>query len=236
MNTSNVNTKVLFILVITFIVASFVACRKEIKPEEEPQANVINLNDSCSYTIDGKQFTCDNLVSFGRGNSGANLDIATGEYDPDTSLYFTSYALMNKEGGGGYLDISFIKKYGKNQLTKTWFGGILGPATDLELYKKGEHNYAVEYERSNSQNGIAFAVINTTNTSSERLITYINASAFWSTTIPSDCQNDSKFEIVKLFPLADGSHIMEAIFTATVFDAKEKAKKLENGYLRLNVN
>lgn len=231
--------KILSILSTTFIVLSLVSCTKN-TDLKELQGNLIDETDSCSYTIDGKQFACDRMVSFERGNAGANLDSATRQWNSDTSQYRNSFTLIKSEdenmNDNGYLKISFIKKYGKNQLTKTWPIGILGPATEMELYAKGEYSYAMDYNRSNSGNGVAIDVLNRNDSSVEHLLTYIYASAFSSTTIGPDSQKNSRFEILQMRSLADGTHLLEAKFTANVFNWDEKAKKLENGYLRIHVD
>ena len=100
---------------------------------DDPQTNLMNLNDTCSYTIEGKRYTCDKSSSFGRGIAGADLDCASRTWDEDYAQYHIEFTLTKSQdensSDDGYLNGSFIKKYGTNQLTKTWPIGIAGPET-----------------------------------------------------------------------------------------------------------
>ena len=228
------------------ILSSFIFCLISCKKEEgapnttDPQTNLSKIADSCSYTIDGMQFICDKPSTDGRGNAGANLDTTNNswKWDSDSIQYRVMYGLDKISNtpapNDGRLIIYFVKKYGKNQLINP-IGGIMAPVTDTPLYLKGIQNYAIDYNRFNRQDGIALEVTNRTGTSSEILLTYINASPFSSTTLKNDCQENSQFEIINVNKLPNGGRIIEAKFTANLFDKYERIKRLENGYLRINV-
>lgn len=217
------------------ITLSFVSCTKETTRLEEPEENWMKLKDSCSYTIDGKRYTCDLFGSFMRGRSAANLDTVTLKWDADTSLYYVGFSILKLDDGdkkdGGSLNVTFIKKYGNNQLTKTWPIGILGPVSEKELYAKGEYNYAVDYKKFNYQSGVAMRVVARADGLVESLFTYMDAPAI---TPGPHSQNNSKFEITQVLPHPKGGHLLEAKFTATVFNNLGQAKRLEDGYFRVH--
>ena len=96
------------------------------------------------------------------------------------------------------------------------------------------HNYAIDFDGFNSQDGVVLQVTNRTGTSSQILFTYIDASPF-SSTLNNDCQENSQFEILNVYTLLNGEHIIEAKFTANLFNKSEEVKRLENGYLRVHV-
>ncbi len=237
--------KFLHLLPAIVITAFIFSCKKDnaspvVKSVITP-ATIAYVTDSCTYTIEGKRYTCDSYVSFGRGDAGAHLD-SNHHWHSDSTQYHTEFILIKKEDGNktddGYIDITFIKNYSKNQLTKTWPINIAGPESENELYKKGYYKYALDYKRFNTQSGIAIDVINRLDGSStaEHCITYIDAPAFSPTKIGANSQDNSKFEIVSFSALPDGSHLMEARFEANVFNPQELVKRLENGYIRIHVD
>ena len=228
-------------IILSSFIFCFISCKKNINESTtDPQTNLGNITDSCSYTIDGMQFICDGPSTDGRGNAGANLDTTNNrwKWDTDSIQYRVMYGLERISNtpapNDGRLIIYFVKKYGKNQLVNP-IGGIMAPVTDTPLYLKGLQNYAIDFNRFNSQDGIALQVTNRTGTSSEILFTYIDASPFSSTTLNNDCQQNSQFEIIKVYTSPSGGRIIEAKFTANLFDKYERLKRLENGYLRINV-
>lgn len=209
----------------------------------EPSVDVTKLTDSCSYTIDGVTYTCDRPYSNGRGSAGANLDTSNGgwKWDADTLLYSAFYQIgyssIPNSTQGGNLKITLVKKFGKNQLKPSAGIWVFRPVSDTLLYyPKGQRLYAVDYDRFNSQNGVVLQVMG--NTGNMRTYSYKPVSV--STAISNGSQKDSKFEITNVYwvPASDGwldRHILEAKFTATVFDNDERPHRLENGYLRLHV-
>jgi hypothetical protein len=198
------------------------------------------LADSCSYVIDGKTYTCNMSGSVGHGIMGVGLDTVSKTWNPDSLIYFTVFSLAHTESNNasssGYLEVYFTKKYGRNQLSK-YSNDLPRPASLLDLYSIGGHSYSVEFQRFNTTDGIAMDVdCRGCNTRTTRLSTYITTSAFWPTTLGPDIQKDSKFEITKLEKQPDGFYLLEALFTANIFDADENGKRVENGYLRTYVS
>ena len=229
-----------YYIILSSFIFCLISCTKRPPNTTDPQTKLSKITDSCSYTIDGVQFICDKPSTDGRGNAGANLDTTnkSWKWDTDSIQYRVMYGLDKISNtpaqNDGRLIIYFVKKYGKNQLINP-IGGIMAPLTDTPLYLKGIQHYAIDYDRFNSQDGIALQVTNRTGTSSEILFTYIDASPFSSTTLNNDCQQNSQFEIINASKLPNGGRIIEAKFTANLFDKNERLKRLENGYLRINV-
>jgi len=248
---SNVKTR--FFLASSVLLIGFLSCKKTYMiqlPEAVVPApvDVTKLSDSCAYTLDGIPYICDKIYSGGGGNYGANLDTNGGwKWDPDTLLYSRSYSIRSTGVYGSYggdLTIRLAKKFAKSQLTRN-VDFIKAPVSDTLLYyPKGEQKYAVDFGGFNRHNGVVLEIPThigyvignqlpnlTTNTDKVYIPTTINA----------DSQKDSKFEItnVYFFP-ANGvwldHHILEAKFSAIVFDIYEKPHRLENGYIRIHVN
>jgi hypothetical protein len=228
-------------LILAVFIICAASCRKsssDLNPSPIlPPVPVSIISDSCSYTINGKQFICNTLFSDGKGNAGANLDTAQNKWNADSLQYRVTYGLYNNidSTNDGNVLIHFVKKYAKTQLVKPVLG-IIVPETDSLLFLKGIQKYAVDYDRFNSMNGIAMQVHYKTDTTSEILLSYVYASAFLPTTINNDVQKDAQFEIITVTRLANGKHIIEAKFTANLFTKTEKLRRLENGYLRLHVD
>lgn len=200
------------------------------------------LSDSCYFTINGEQFILTTPTSNGRGNYGANLDTSTRKYDLDSILYTTSYGITKSQTtntlNSALLTLRFIRKLGKDQLTKIFYpANIWGPDSDTILYyPKGLLPYAVDYNRFNSQNGIALSVSYSTSLQSGLGSSYINQSPYSASSLNNDCQKDSKFEVINVLILKNGGHLLEARFDANLFDRNENLKRLENGYIRIRVD
>jgi hypothetical protein len=244
----NMKTKLFFAT--AFLLVGITSCKKdntETKQTPLPTVGVAKLTDSVSYTLDGVTYTCNVLTTEGGGNAGANLDTANGgwQWDVDTVQYRRNYTygvspFMN--GNGGNMTIHFIRKFAKAQLTRTVAPGILGPVSDTLLYNpKGNHSYAVDFERFNNQNGIVLD-LGTRNDADrlEIMSTYSLQSPRWPTTITNDSQKDSKFEITNIYyiPAYQGwwnCHLLEAKFSCYVYDRNEKPH-LANGYIRIHVD
>ena len=251
MNTLSRNTKTRLFLAISVLLVGFTSCKKTDMidlPSHVDVTKLTALSDSCSYTLDGISYIHYQAYEAGRRNAGANLDTMNGDWkwDSDTLQYVASYSIGSpgvNAGSGGGLKVSFVKKFAKSQLTRIMFPGIVGPLSDTLLYyPKGEQKYAVDYDRFNSQNGVTLEII-TGNIGGVKSVlrTYSTEMVHFPTTINTDSQKNSKFEItnVHFFPANGGwldSHILEAKFSAVLFDKDEKPYRLENGYLRIHID
>lgn len=226
----------------------FLSCKKEAtKPVQPtvnpPGANAHKVTDSASYTLDGITYTCDLINGEEGANAGANLDTSNNgwKYDADTLQYtrsfdFATSATFNGPNPGT-LKILFAKKFAKSQLVSNRHPGIKSPVSDTLLYyPKGGRPYAVDYNRFNSQDGIALAVIGRTGSATSWLFSYCYQSARLPTTITNDSQKNATFEITDFYKLPTGEHILEAKFTANFFDRGEKPIRAEKGYVRIHVD
>ncbi len=141
-----------------------VSCKKVIEPLETPGKSLswANLKDTASYTINGKQYTCNVITQFGRGNLGANRDSVTGYWHTDTLVYYTMYGFENRpnaESNDGNIAITFIKKYAKTALFASGsVGGIQSPKEQAGHYKPGVYQFVLDYNRFNHQNGVALTI------------------------------------------------------------------------------
>lgn len=211
---------------------------------EDSQAHLMNLSDSCSYQLDGKLVIHDKKVGFiGRGNAQVNLDSTTDKGHPDSVLFWTGFKVESETNES--LTLRFVKKYGKNQLTKSEIF-IARPEEELKLYTQGRHSFAVDFERFNTQNGVTIDIVNKSD-KFRYLKSYLPESRRWLTTIGYDCQNNSNFEITNLHKLPNGKYLLEAKFDANVFYYEEKIapdnnvivegkqKRIEKGYIRLHL-
>ena len=245
MTDQTLTMKTLYLLSTIAAVLLFSSCQKnnvelEPKPKEDIYTWLASVKDSCSYAIDGKIYTCEGIGGKGWGNYGMNLDTSNGQWKwhPDSLLYSTEvrfYSFKDNISDNAYFQLRFTKKYGKNQLAPK-IGTMLAPATDIDLYGMGPHKFAVEFERFNNDEGVVLTMDKWTGSSFERLSTNSNASVSWPTTINPQSHNDSEFEIVKVQPLPYGydGYIIEARFSANVFDKQEQGKRVE-GYVRFRI-
>ena len=243
------NIKTKFFLITTVSLVGFLSCKKDnneiIVPTQ--QVDVTKLSDSCSYTLDGITYTCYLISREGGGTAGANLDTLNGgwKWDSDTLQYHRTYDYGVSQSfagaNGGNLTIKFVKKFAKAQLTRTVAPGILGPVSDTLLYyTKGEYPYAVDFQRFNCQNGIVLEFLGPVSGGVQRMSTYSKQAVSISTTITNESQKESKFEIINIsfVPAYQGwwnCHLIEAKFSANVFDKDEKAHHVD-GYLRIHVD
>lgn len=238
------NMKTILFFATTILLVGILSCKKD-NTETTSQTSgqqvdlTEKLTDSCSYTLDGITYICDALTGEGGGNAGANLDTLHGgwKWDADTLQYRKSYSYGVTSsftgGNGGRLTIHFAKKFAKAQLNRMVGPGILGPVSDTLLYyPKGEYPYAVDFDRFNSQNGVVLVL--------NGMSTYSGQMVHLPTTITTASQKDSKFEItnISFVPAYQGwwnCHLIEATFSANVFDNSEKPHHVE-GYLRIHVD
>jgi hypothetical protein len=175
-------------------------------------------------------------------NAGVNLDTSNGgwKYDPDTLQYSRFYAIGTSPDGnvehGGNLKIRLVQKFAKNELTRN-FLGIEAPVSDTILYyPKGNHPYAVDFSRFNTQNGVALEAFVETANGRTWMSTYSDLPVLLPTAITNDSQKDSKFEVINVYNVPGNGHVLEAKFSANFFDKDEKVQKLENGYIRIHVD
>jgi hypothetical protein len=244
--------KTRFFLASSVLLIGFLSCKKTDMIQlpltvPDTPVDVTKLTDSCFYTLDGIPYICDYFYSRRFANRGANLDTNGGwKWDPDTLLYSRSYSIRSSGVygyNGGDLTITFAKKFAKSQLTRNVGFNIMGPRSDSMLYyPKGEQKYAVDFDGFNRYNGVALDIptdIGSVGGFRSVLRTY-SEQVYIPTNINTNSQKDSKFVItnVYFFPPNGSwleSHILEAKFSAIVFDRWEMPHRLENGYIRIHI-
>ncbi|MGI4803416.1 MAG: hypothetical protein ACRYFL_01495 [Janthinobacterium lividum] len=225
-----------YLFVLSLILFS---CKKESSSVIEEKKESLSISDSCSFSINGKTYVYTGIGSSGEGNRDANLKLDSithdGSYiysgDKD-SVYYSSvcrfYPPLLSNSQPSPVAFIFIKKFLKSQMVKN-FGNLYVPnATDnYNLYYLGEHPYATDYDRENSQNGVALEVGN--------LSSYIPLWRRYPSSLKSDYQSNSKFEVTSYKKQTNGRYVLEAKFSVNLLDAEEKITRLESGYLRLHV-
>ncbi|MFC4213288.1 hypothetical protein ACFOWA_18990 [Pedobacter lithocola] len=229
------------LLWLSLVVLFFYSCKKDNPNIDIPidKADIVaSLSDSAAYTIDGKLITVNKVNSFGGFNLQPNSKIDSivnySKYisgDKDSFMFGQRYDIHDLDY---HNDISFVfaKKFNKKNMNSNNSIWSNTPKNYLEMFYTGNYPYAVDLYNENTQNGVAIFVRN----SSQYYKTSGPDFFGQATTIKKDAQKNSKFEVVKLTKLKTGSYMLEAKFSATIFDDKEKPKKIENGYLRLKLN
>ena len=221
-----------------FALCLFAACKKDnttLSSEVSQPDPLLSLKDSCSFQVEGESYFFTNPHVIGMRNAEANrnkLDsVVKGvKYysgDKDSVAFSRYYGFFNRDSGFGF-KIHFIKKYNKKEMGLNAFN-ILMPENKLDLFQPGNYGYAVDYEKEDATNGIAVEF-----SEGGIFYSYSRVAAGRPTVITSESQQYSKFEIIRLVKLTNGTYLLEAKFNVIVFDYTEKVKKnIENGYLRL---
>jgi len=233
-----------------FVIFGLISCQSDILEIEEPEnLDYLYLSDSCSYTIHNKTYSCDNRLSHSSVFAPVNPDPETAVGYKDSLLFASTFSLVKFHVDNmmveGKLDLSFGKKFTKKDLDSEAFFTRINSKDYLDIFKIGNYPYAVDYLRTNTQNGVAIAVemINVDG-SRDTYRTYIFSPNGTESSIPLDAQKDSYFEITKVHHLSGDRRIVEAEFSATVFlsttytpwlSTYEQAARLEKGYIRFSL-
>ncbi|MGF7037917.1 hypothetical protein [Mucilaginibacter lappiensis] len=236
----NLNT--FYFLIILFILSS---CKKDhtpVKPidPDSTDSQIAAVSDSVSYTIDGKTYIAnirDNTIRFGNqsvnqkvvfNNNGTmdNFDIIG---DKDSVLFYKESRTFSNSTS---FSISFIKKFNKKDLSGVI---VYSPPVKsiLELYAKGKYQYAEDFGRENTENGIAILI----SANNKTYTSFVPLPLQKPTTLKPGFQNNSSFEIISFIKTENGGYNLEAKFNAIVVEHfNENQKKLENGYLRMYID
>lgn len=224
------------------------SCKKQ-DPVAAPEApEVIKksafLQDSTSFTVNGKHYT-NALInpgfSRGYGNRGVNLQLSTtnGEWSiaagnneywvgSADSVQYSSDSKTMLKNNEGVIKVSFIKKYKKEKALK--FGSMYYPRTGDQFYTLGDYHYAVDFERTGKDEGVAIelSVNNETLTSYSQLLMYKESK------LTAESQSKSKFKILKIEEIKGTDFVvLEASFEATLFDKNENPVKITDGFFRI---
>lgn len=231
------------ILLNLIVISCLIACKKskiELSPSNEA-LQVYIPSDSCSYTIDGITFTCNVESGIYTYVAGTNYSTITNTWAPtDTALYAegfilstNSYVYLNTLNRG-YLRLDFAKKLVLNKIAPG-NSNFQFPSNrfDTSFYKIGLFGYATDYKRLNNKQGVAISVLYSTPILTQQLFTYSLLNANIPTIINDTSQNNSTFEIVKVFK-SGGYTFVESKFSANMFSYDEEKKRLTNGYVRFS--
>jgi hypothetical protein len=222
-----------------FALCLFAACKKDDSttvPEVSKPDPLTLLKDSCSFEIDGNLYSFNSRGKWGwsNGQVNARLDstVKGVEYysgDKDSVMIGVMYGLSGYYNSNKYgnIEITFLKKYRKDEANKNWTNSLIYRNKE-DLFQLGNYKFSSDYQRENTQNGIAISM-NIGGTFS----TFSEYPLRRPTTITSASHLNSKFEIIRSVKLSNGAYLLEAKFNTTVFDGDEKIKKnVKNGYLR----
>jgi hypothetical protein len=97
----------------------------------------------------------------------------------------------------------------------------------LKLFTAGQHPVVEDFGWQNTQNGVAIEVLGGTSYNAYNGLKTIVASPGF--------QKNSIFEVTDFALNASRGYNLKAKFTAIILDEAGKQKKLENGYLQLNL-
>ncbi|QIL39017.1 hypothetical protein G7074_06795 [Pedobacter sp. HDW13] len=222
--------------VIAIILFFFVACKKEspIKESIDEKNNSLELlGDSISYIIEGQKIILNDKAVRSMLNAKANrkLDSVVNyvEYssgDQDAVMFGRTFKFS---GGKNGITIMFLKRYTKNETNNAFFV----PLNKLDLFSIGEHRYAIDFSKTNTQNGIAIELSG----NYYGFQTFSYSSLLYFAPLKAELQSQSKFEITNFQMLKSGKYLLEAKFNASVYHGDgSNIKKIENGYLRLRLD
>jgi len=202
------------------------------------------LQDSTSFTVNGKHYTNELInpgFSRGYGNRGVNLQLGTtdGEWSITTgnneywvgsadSVQYASDSRTMLKNSEGVIKVSFIKKYKKEKTLK--LGSMYYPRTGDQFYTLGDYRYAVDFERTGKDEGVAIAL----SVNNETLTSYSQLSIYKESKLTAESQSKSKFKILKIEEIKGTDFIvLEAAFEATLFDENENPVKVTDGFFRI---
>ncbi|NRF39331.1 hypothetical protein [Pedobacter foliorum] len=238
------NLRFLMPLVAVLLVSS---CKKKDtvaapEPPEEIKKSPF-LPDSTSFTINGKRYTNALITpgtSRGYGNSGVNLQFGNtngewsigsgdgywvGEVD---SVQYSSISKTKLEHDEGAITVSFIKKYKKVNISK--LGSMYYPKVGDNFFTLGDYPYAVDYERTGKDEGVAINLF----LNSHTLTSYSQLSISTPSQLTAKSHSNSKFKILKIEEIKGTDFIiLEAAFEATLFDKNENGVKVTDGFFRI---
>jgi hypothetical protein len=222
------------------LLSPFTSCQKDHPVKVDTTGNkppvIAAVHDSVSYTVDGKTYMANSYSAYSSGTQQVNQKVIfpdsknLSNYElvgnPDSVLYFQRNTISSD---GASLQIFFLKKYPKRHKND---GISYYPALKdlLMQFTIGKYPYAEDFERENSENGIALVI-------SANGRSYTSNSPFdlsRPTQLKPGFQKNSTFEIISFTRATSGGYNLEAKFSAVVVDGfTEDQKRLENGYLRL---
>lgn len=226
------------------------ACKKQATVVAPEPPEVITksafLQDSTSFTVNGKHYTNELInpgFSRGYGNRGVNLQLGTkdGDWSISTgnneywvgsadSVQYASDSQTMLKNSEGAIKVSFIKKYKREKTLK--LGSMYYPRTGDQFYTLGDYRYAIDFERTGKDEGVAIALF--LSSQMLTLTSYSPLSIYKKSKLTAESQSKSKFKILKIEEIKGTDFIvLEAAFEATLFDGNENPVKITDGFFRI---
>lgn len=202
------------------------------------------LPDSTSFTVNGKHYI-NRLIrpasSRGYGNRGVNLQLSPtdGEWSISfgnseywvgsaDSVQYSSDSRTWLKGDEGFIEVSFIKKYKRERALK--LGSMYFPRIGDQFYTLGDYRYAVDFERTGNDEGVALRL----SVNNETLTSYSQLSINNKSKLTAESQRNSKFKILKIDEIKGTDFVvLEATFETTLFDKNENPVKVTDGFFRI---
>lgn len=236
-------------IILILLFGTLVSCTKELQVSEElSTVSKTALKDSCSYTIDGITYTCDNQSSRGFLNAPVYVynDTTNGDrkQDPDTTLFGRFFTLsasykLDSSKRPGYLTIKFLRKYARNQMNN-WFPDIstwLVPKDSAVYMTPLDRPYSMDYLRFNRQNGVVIelSAYDPSKSKIEFYYSYPYSKPRFVTTISNDDQLGSTFTLHKLEVSKSSPselRFLEASFSVNIYDNNDRKRRV-TGYIKI---
>jgi hypothetical protein len=224
------------------------ACKKDevIVEPEIPELEIKYPGDSTSFTIAGKHYANElgtPTRSHGASNRGTNMKRSAKEGDwswnlggeywvgAADSVQYSSFSKTTLDNDEGSVTFEFAKIYQRNSIL--YIGGFYLPRTEENYYTIGDYKYAVDFKREGKNEGVAIEIslrkLGLLTSYSQLLLTRKSS-------LTADSHRNSRFKIVKITEEKTTDYIvLEATFEADLFDEKENAVKVTDGYIRIRV-
>jgi hypothetical protein len=223
------------------LICVLMSCKKtDLKPIAEQK-----ITDSISFSMDRTSYTFNQTNLVGIVNRQINIKpfseaIAGRDYayetagkfwygTPDSTMYAAQFGLISDTNPGS-LEITFNKKYRTSDLTKSLI--VKAPKDQSEIFKPGKLPFAIDYDKENTREGVVMEFY----VKGRSLTTKKPGFSIYIQSHRMDVQDDSSFEILKVDHIGGDQYLMEARFTLNLFDAEENLYRVENGFLRKNIN
>lgn len=232
------------VLIAGVFMVCFTGCKKGgvsgVEVESLPKPKPISLSDSIYFEVDGKVYTANNTFSVSIGNSGANMrfldapvagmkswgTIGGRNYCSSVDSIYLSYGrTFSGPDNYGNLNISFGKGFHVRDLN--YIGAMWYPKDIRNMLDKGKQGFAIDYQSTNSINGVSF-VVNRLGRTGRPEFSFDDSS-------DSSLQDDAHFEITEKEQVDKGRYRISARFEMNLYDDNSKKHRATKGFLRLNV-
>jgi hypothetical protein len=231
--------RLLYLLITIFIISS---CKKT---DKNLSKDSIIVSDSISFYVDNQLYVFNKRNITGIGNQQVNIKPSqnkligresayeTGNLfwygDKDSTLYHINYGFISSQDVSNTFEIFFNKKFNNKELFLD--NSILIPTDNLDLYKVGKKEFAIDLNLQNTTDGISIKFYS--KDLKQTLISTIPGfSILDNSNLSKTIQDDSNFEITKF---DKENRIIEANFNLNLFDKSGKLHRAINGFARFKV-